>query len=307
MKKYPALISRRQILLGLAGLTAGLTLWRWQSTEELTMLVDQKKNEAGPRMPVLFVGHGNPMNAVAENSFTERLAALGQELPKPKAILCISAHWLSAGTWVTHMSHPKTIHDFYGFPQELFDVQYPAPGSPLVAELIQSLSKSPKIQADDKSWGLDHGTWSVLCKMYPEADIPVLQMSIDMSEPAAFHFKMGQTLRALRDQGVLIIGSGNIVHNLRRIEWGMPGQGADWAVEFDHWVRDRIEARDFGALTEDFLKTKAGQLSVPTPDHYLPLLYVLGAADEKESLKFEYEGFDMGSISMRCFSFGRGA
>lgn len=259
------------------------------------------------KMPVLFLGHGNPMNAVATNSFTQRLETLGQELPSPKAILCVSAHWLSAGTWVTHMERPKTIHDFYGFPQELFNVQYPAPGSPQVAELIQSLSLSPKIQLDDKSWGLDHGTWSVLCKMYPQADIPVLQLSIDMSEPPAFHFKMGQTLRALRDQGVLIVGSGNIVHNLRRVEWEKQGQGSDWAIEFDQWVKNRLEARDFKAVTEDFLKTKAGQLSVPTPDHYLPLLYVLGAADEKENLNFEFEGYDMGSISMRCLSFGRGA
>lgn len=258
-----------------------------------------------PRMPVIFVGHGNPMNAVATNPFTRRLEALGQDLPKPNAILCVSAHWLSAGTWVTHMERPKTIHDFYGFPQELFDVQYPAPGSPQVAELIQSLSLSPKIQLDDKSWGLDHGTWSVLCKMYSQADIPVLQLSIDMSEPPSFHFKMGQTLRALRDQGVLIVGSGNIVHNLRRVEWEKQGQGSDWAIEFDQWVKNRLEAHDFKAVTEDFLKTKAGQLSVPTLDHFLPLLYVLGAVDEAENPRFEFEGYDMGSISMRTLSFGR--
>lgn len=298
-------INRRSLLLGLTGVVGGFGIWRLRQVEELAMLFNKTDESSDVKMPVLFLGHGNPMNAIADNSFTRRLAEMGKEFPKPKAILCVSAHWLSAGTWVTHMEKPKTIHDFYGFPQQLFDVQYPAPGSPQVAELIQSLSTSPRIQADDKSWGLDHGTWSVLCKMYPQADIPVLQLSIDMSEPASFHFKLGQTLKALRDQGVLIVGSGNIVHNLRRVEWEMTGKGTDWAIEFDEWIKGRLEARDFRSLTEEFLKTKAGQLSVPTPDHYLPMLYVLGAADEKENLKFEFEGYDMGSISMRCFSFGR--
>lgn len=257
------------------------------------------------KAPVVFIGHGNPMNAILDNEYTRRLNLLGKELPKPKAILCVSAHWLTEGTFITHMMRPKTIHDFYGFPKQLFDVQYPALGNPEVAELVQSISKETKIQFDDKSWGLDHGTWAVLCKMYPEAEIPVLQLSIDMSKSPSFHFQLGQDLRSLRENGILLLGSGNIVHNLSRINWSKTGKGFDWAIEFDEWVKDRLVARDFKSLTEDFHKSKAGPLSVPTLDHYLPLLYVLGAADEKDPLTFEYEGYDMGSISMRSFSFGR--
>lgn len=271
------------------------------------MAAPLKTDIASTRMPTLFIGHGSPMNALEDNRFTQRLASWGQELPRPKAILCVSAHWLSAGTWVTHMEKPRTIHDFYGFPQALFNINYPAPGDPQLAEKIQTLSERPKIQADDTSWGLDHGTWAVLCKMFPEADIPVLQLSIDMSEPPAFHFELGKTLRTLRDQGVLIVGSGNIVHNLRRIDWNNPQKGFDWAIEFDEWAKDRLLKRDFKALTQDFHKTQAGVLSIPTPDHYLPLLYVLGAADEADPLTFEYEGLEMGSLSMRCLSFGKKA
>lgn len=258
-----------------------------------------------PRMPVIFIGHGNPMNAVSENAYTHSLNLLGRDIPKPQAILCISAHWLTEGTFVTHMKRPKTIHDFYGFPQQLFEVQYPAPGNPELADLIQSISKKTKIQLDNESWGLDHGAWAVLCKIYPEANIPVLQLSIDMTKPPAFHFSLGQDLRSLREQGVLIVGSGNLVHNLRRVDWNKENEGSDWAIEFDEWVKDRLVARDFKSLIEDFHKSKAAQLSVPTLDHYFPFLYVLGAADEKDSLKFEFEGYDMGSISMRSFSVGR--
>jgi len=262
------------------------------------------KNEA-PKMPVVFVGHGSPMNAIEDNTFTQSLSHLTKELPLPKAILVISAHWLSAGTWVTKMANPRTIHDFYGFPQELFDVQYPAPGDPELAKHIQKLSSRPQIHADENAWGLDHGTWAILRKMYPSAQVPVLQLSIDMSEPASFHFELGKTLKSLRQQGVLILGSGNIVHNLRRVDWNQPLQGADWAIEFDQWVKKQLQNRDFKSLTEDFMNTTAGRWSVPTPDHYLPMLYVLGAADENETLDFQYEGYDMGSISMRGFSFGK--
>lgn len=273
--------------------------------KDLEQLLSLKTEFEGDRMPVVFLGHGSPMNAIEDNSFTRRLGALGQEIAKPTAILVVSAHWLSAGTWVTRMAQPKTIHDFYGFPQELFDVRYPASGDPELAKHIQTLSTRPKIQGDDSAWGLDHGTWSVLRKMYPDADVPVLQLSIDMSEPPAFHFELGRTLRSLRERGVLIIGSGNIVHNLRLIDWHQPQQGFDWAVEFDEWVKERLLQKDFKAVTEDFMKTTAGRLSVPTPDHYLPLMYVLGAADEKDDLNFEFEGCDMGSISMRCLSLGK--
>lgn len=304
MKKEPNL-KRRSLILGAGGLLAAWGLWKVRSAWELDMLINRHDNKQDVKMPLVFLGHGNPMNAIEENNFTQMLTSLGQELPRPKAILCISAHWLSAGTWVTHMQNPKTIHDFYGFPQELFNVQYPAPGDPQMAEYIQTLSKSPTIQADDSAWGLDHGTWAVLRKMYPEAQIPVLQLSIDMSEPASFHFELGRTLRSLRERGVLIVGSGNIVHNLRRVDWNQSQKGFDWAIEFDEWVKGRLEQRDFKALIEDSQKTKAGQWSVPTPDHYLPLLYVLGAADANDHLSFEFEGYDMGSISMRCLSFGK--
>lgn len=262
-------------------------------------------NKNNNLMPVLFIGHGNPMNAISQNSYTSTLVRLGRELPWPKAILCISAHWLTAGTWVTHMSNPKTIHDFYGFPEELYQVQYPALGNPELAETIQKLLEHPRIKLDDHSWGLDHGTWAILNKMYPQASVPVLQLSIDMSEPAAFHYKLGQDLKKLREQGVLIIGSGNIVHNLQKINWSMVGKGLDWALEFDKWFQERLEARDFNSLVNDFFNKPAGRQSVPTPDHYYPALYVIGAANASENLKFEFEEFDMGSISMRCFSFGR--
>jgi len=257
------------------------------------------------RLPVLFLGHGNPMNAIEENAFTRRLGALGRELPRPRAVLCVSAHWMTQGTWVTHMDHPRTIHDFYGFPQALFDVRYPAPGSPAIADRVRAEVRTPAIGADGSEWGLDHGTWSVLKHMYPDADVPVVQLSLDMSRPSGFHFELGSKLRALREQGVLIVGSGNIVHNLRRIDFNEGAKPFDWAVEFDEWVKKRILERDFASLRDQATATPAGKLSVPTPDHWYPLLYVLGASDPSEELRFEHEGIDHGSISMRCLSLGR--
>lgn len=272
--------------------------------QQLNDLLNLKTKYDGGRMPVVFIGHGNPMNAIQDNPFTDSLLQLGKSLPKPTAILTISAHWLSAGTFVTRMPQPKTIHDFYGFPQALFDVQYPAPGDPELAKRIQALSERPKIQADDHAWGLDHGTWAVLRKMYPDADIPVLQLSIDMSEPPSFHVELGKKLQALREQGVLILGSGNIVHNLRRADWNQSNQGFDWAIEFDQWAKEQLVKRDFKSLQDEFMSTTAGRLSVPTPDHYLPLLYVLGAVSDKDQLSFSFEGYDMGAISMRSLVFG---
>jgi 4,5-DOPA dioxygenase extradiol len=251
------------------------------------------------RLPVFFFGHGSPMNAISDNAYTRMLTGLGQSLPKPKAILCVSAHWMSEGTWITGMAKPKTIHDFYGFPEELFSVQYPADGSPELAERISSLSSDPKIHVDHEMWGLDHGSWAVLRHIYPTADVPVMQLSIYMEQPADYHYKMGQQLRTLRERGILIIGSGNIVHNLRRIRWEDDAEPYDWAIEFDEWVKERLLARDDRALVEDYSSTIAGKLSVPTADHYYPLLYVLGAADSSETLKFEYEEMQNGSISMR--------
>lgn len=255
------------------------------------------------RMPVLFLGHGSPMNAISDNAFTRTLAGLGRRLPKPRAILCVSAHWMSEGTWVTGMSRPRTIHDFYGFPEELFAIQYPAPGDPEVARQVASTVTDPKVNLDREMWGLDHGTWAVLRHMYPEAQTPVLQLSVYIEQPAEYHYQVGQQLRALRDQGVLIVGSGNIVHNLRRIQWEENAKPYDWAIEFDEWVKRKLEVRDFQAFRRDLTCSEAGKLSVPTPDHFYPLLYVLGASDAEDELRFEYEEIQNGSISMRCLSF----
>lgn len=263
--------------------------------------------KSSARMPVLFLGHGSPMNAIADNEFTRTLGALGKRIPKPTAILCVSAHWMSEGTWVTGMEKPKTIHDFYGFPQSLFDVQYPAPGSPEMAKMIHEEIRDPRINIDNEMWGLDHGTWAVLRHMYPEANIPVMQLSIYMEQPPEYHVKVGEELRKLREKGVLIVSSGNIVHNLRRIVWEPNAKPFEWATEFDLWVKDKLEKRDFKAIQNDVLKSEAGKLSVPTPDHWYPLLYTIGASDKNDDMKFEYEEMQNGSISMRCVSFGMGA
>lgn len=256
------------------------------------------------KMPVLFLGHGSPMNALANNSVTQAFAQLGKTLPAPKAILVISAHWMTRGTWVTHMDQPKTIHDFYGFPQALFNVQYPAPGSPALADDIQKLVLDPQIGADDNEWGLDHGTWSVLKHVYPKADIPVVQLSLDMTKPAEYHFELGKKLQALRHQGVLILGSGNVVHNLRRISWEEQAKPFDWSVEFDEWIKAKSMDRDFKSIVSHATDTEAGKLSIPTPDHYYPLMYILGASDAKDQLHFDIEGIQNASISMRSFRFG---
>lgn len=262
-----------------------------------------QKKTSSQRMPVLFVGHGSPMNAIENNPYTQMLGQLAKKIEKPKAILVISAHWMSEGTWVLGMDKPKTIHDFYGFPQELFDVQYPAPGSPETAKLIESSIIDPRINNDLEQWGLDHGTWSVLRHMYPEAEVPVLQMSLYMARSPEYHFNLGQQLSKLRDQGILILASGNLVHNLRRMDWTTHAKPHDWAVEFDAWLKTKIEARDFSALINDFHKTEAGKLSVPTMDHFLPMHYILGAADSKDELRFEFEELHNAAISMRTFGF----
>ncbi|HVW10475.1 MAG TPA: 4,5-DOPA dioxygenase extradiol [Bryobacteraceae bacterium] len=255
-------------------------------------------------MPVLFIGHGNPMNALLDTAFTRKLSELGRELPRPKAVLCISAHWMTEGTWITHMRHPKTIHDFYGFPQELFDVQYPAPGDPATAERISRDPSDPSIHPDNEIWGLDHGAWSVLRHMYPAADIPVLQLSLNIVQGPEFHFALGEKLKYLRHEGILIIGSGNIVHNLRRIDFADNARPFDWAIEFDAWVKQRLEDRDYNAIVHDARRSQAGKLSIPTPEHWYPILYALGAADNAEPLRFEHEGIENASISMRCLSVG---
>jgi 4,5-DOPA dioxygenase extradiol len=255
-------------------------------------------------MPVLFIGHGNPMNAIATNPYTESLSRLGREIPRPKAILCVAAHWMSEGTWVTHQKSPRTIHDFYGFPPELFAVTYPVPGDPGLAERVAAAIPEPRITLDDELWGIDHGTWAILRHMYPKADVPTIQLSIYMERPAPYHYALGRELRRFRDEGVLIVGSGNIVHNLRTMNWDEQADPYPWAREFDGWVRDAIVARSHLELVEDYARTEEGRLSVPSPDHYYPLLYALGASYEDEKIHFEHESIDNASISMRSVSFG---
>jgi 4,5-DOPA dioxygenase extradiol len=247
-------------------------------------------------MPLLFVGHGNPMNAIEKNRYSDSWEAIGRELPRPKAILSVSAHWLTRGvTKVTAMEQPKTIHDFGGFPQELFDVEYPAPGSPETAKAAQHSVASRHVYLDD-DWGFDHGTWSVLKKMYPGADIPVIQLSIDYGAPMREHYEIGKAIGALRDKGVLIMGSGNVVHNLRAIR--TDGQTYDWAEEFDAFVKTAIEAKDDTALIDFQKKGEIARLAHPTYDHYLPLLYTIGARRASDKLSFFNEGIDLGSASM---------
>jgi 4,5-DOPA dioxygenase extradiol len=267
-----------------------------------TSLSSLSNNKSSDRLPVIFIGHGNPMNAILDNAFTRSMAALGKRLPRPQTIVCISAHWMTEGSWVTHMPHPKTIHDFYGFPKELFDVEYPANGNPELAAFISEDIQSPKIVQDDEMWGIDHGTWSVLKHMYPNADIPVVQLSIYMARPPEYHFDLGQQLRKLRNKGVLIIGSGNLVHNLGIMNRTADAKPYDWAIEFDEWVKKKIESKDYKSIVEDALSSEAGKLSIPSMDHWYPLLYTLGAAEENDHLKFEYEGIENSSISMRCLS-----
>ncbi len=255
------------------------------------------------KMPVVFLGHGSPMNAINENEYSLAFQRLGQTLPQPKALLVISAHWMTEGTWVTHMERPKTIHDFYGFPQELFDVQYPAPGDPQLAEKVSSIVKNPEVKCDDEQWGLDHGTWSVLRHLYPKNNIPVVQLSLDLSKPPEFHFHLGEQLRELREQGVLILGSGNIVHNLRQVKWEEDAAPYDWALNYDEWVKESVLKRNFDPLIFNAIDSQEGRLSVPTWEHYLPFLYVLGASESSDSVIFDVEGVQNGSISMRSFRF----
>jgi 4,5-DOPA dioxygenase extradiol len=249
-------------------------------------------------MPAIFFGHGNPMNALQQNAWVEGWARLGREIPRPKAVLCISAHWYLPGTAVTAMDAPRTIHDFGGFPPELSQVQYPAPGDPALASRVQSLLAPIPVRLDDE-WGLDHGTWSVLCHVFPQADVPVIQLSLDATQPAAFHFEVGKRLASLRDEGVLVIGSGNLVHNLRAYAWGRKEVAAyDWAARFEESARQLMLAREDRPLIAYESMGSDAMLSIPTPEHYLPLLYVLALRRPGEAVTFPVEGVDGGSISM---------
>lgn len=261
------------------------------------------------RMPVLFVGHGSPMNIILDNSFTRSLAAWGKRLPKPRAIMVVSAHWLTSGTFVACTEKPKTIHDFYGFPPNLYSVNYSSPGSPHDAKSVIAAVRKTDVECDEK-WGLDHASWSVLKHIYPDADVPVFELSLDYSfndwkpKPMQYHYDLAAELSELRTEGIMIIGSGNIVHNLSMIEWNIDAPVFPWAAEFDENVKRNILDRSHGNLIRYRNMGHGAELAVPTPDHYLPMLYALALQEKSEPVTFIYEGFQHGSISMRCFQIG---
>ena len=259
--------------------------------------------EEDETMPALFVGHGSPMNAIEDNEFSARWRQMGTEITKPKAVVCVSAHWLTKGSQVTAMNNPKTIHDFGGFPKALFDAQYPAPGSPKLAIDIVDLVKSTNVHLDNE-WGLDHGTWSVVKQMYPEANIPVLQFSIDYTKPAQYHFDLAKQLLALRKKGVLIIGSGNMVHNLGILDWQNPNSGFDWAIEMNEKFKSAIESGDNQALIYYEKFGSSAKLAIPSIDHYFPLLYIMALRENNDKLSFFNDKATMGSITMTSVKIG---
>jgi 4,5-DOPA dioxygenase extradiol len=255
----------------------------------------------GFKMPALFVGHGSPTNAIEDSEFSSAWTDMGSAIPTPTAILCVSAHWETAGTFVTAMKSPETIHDFYGFPRALHEMRYPAPGSPSLAQSVCDIVRNTEVRLTD-DWGLDHGAWSVLCRMFPAAAIPVVQLSLDRTKDAAFHYALGRELGILRSQGILILGSGNIVHNLGLIRW--QDTAYDWAVEFDEAMKRLILSRDHDAVVQYNRLGRTAQLSVPTNEHFLPLLYVLGLQEADDTVSFFAEKVTLGSISMRSLRIG---
>lgn len=274
-------------LLPLAGLAMNL--------DKIKLLTDPLGNSE--RMPVLFVGHGSPMNALEQNEFTDNWKAVTRSLPKPNAILCISAHWETKGTFVTAMEKPKTIHDFGGFSKALFDVQYPAPGNPELARETKSIVTKTQIGLNE-NWGLDHGAWSVIKVMFPEADIPVIQLSLNYNQDPQYHYDLAKQLSRLRNKGVLILGSGNMVHNLRILDWNKPESGFDWAQEANSKFKKLIFDNDHQQLINYRKLGREVELAVPTPEHFLPLLYALALKAENEEITFFNEKTVMGSISM---------
>ena len=255
-------------------------------------------------LPALFIGHGNPMNAIEDSVYSQAWREAAAAIPRPEAILCISAHWETEGTLVTAMAQPRTIHDFYGFPDALYQEEYPAPGSPELAERVRSLVTSTAVRLDETySWGLDHGAWSVLRRMYPEADIPVVQLSLDRSQHPRFHYELGAELQSLRREGVLMLGSGNIVHNLRLLQWNA-AEPYPWAAEFDRLATDLILSGEHDRLVAYTALGEAARLSIPTNEHYLPLLYILALQQPDEAVSFFAEGLPLGSISMRSVRIG---
>ena len=257
-------------------------------------------------MPVLFIGHGSPMNGIEDNQFSRRWKKMAEEIPTPSAVLVVSAHWLSRGTRITAMDFPKTIHDFGGFPQTLFDVQYPAPGDRKVAEETASLITSTEVELDH-DWGLDHGAWTIVRHMYPEANIPVLQLSIDYSKDARYHFELAKELSALRKKGVLIMGSGNMVHNLRMVAWDKmsePEYGYDWALELNEKFKNLIKEENYDPLINYHSLGREASLAIPTPEHYMPLLYTLGLREAKDELSFFNDKAVAGSLTMTSVKIG---
>jgi 4,5-DOPA dioxygenase extradiol len=288
-------MQRRTFLSTLALIPLAGVAMKLNELNKLTSSFDSTE-----QMPVLFVGHGSPMNAIVENEFSQGWREVAKTLPKPNAILCVSAHWETRGTSVTAMEKPATIHDFGGFPQELFEVQYPAPGSPELAKETKSIIKKTETGLDER-WGLDHGCWSVLKRMFPGANIPVVQMSLDYSQPAQYHYELAKELSPLRKKGILIIGSGNMVHNLRLVDWDkmdQSGFGYDWAIEANEKMKSFILSNDHQSLINYRAQGRAFELAIPTPEHFLPLLYALALKEEHEKIEFFNDKPDMGSLTM---------
>ncbi len=254
-------------------------------------------------MPAYFIGHGSPMNAIEENEFVAGWRTAVKDIPKPKAIVCVSAHWLTRGTMVTAMKQPKTIHDFGGFPKQLFDAQYPAPGEPSLAEYVRDTVKGTAVGLDN-AWGLDHGTWSILKPIYPQADIPVLQVSIDIAKPGKWHYEIGKELADLRRRGILVIGSGNMVHNLGMINFKLPQQGFDWATEMNDLFKQHVISGNHTPLLDYNALGKAAKLAIPTPDHYYPLLYALALQGRDEKVSIFNDKAVMGSLTMTSVRIG---
>ncbi len=253
------------------------------------------------RMPVLFLGHGSPMNAIEENDFVAGFRKIGSEIQRPNAVLCISAHWETKGTYVTAMEKPRTIHDFGGFPKALFDVQYPAPGSPELARETRDLVKKTTVGLDESQWGLDHGAWSVIKHLYPDADVPVIQMSLDYSQTPQYHYELARELAALREKGILIVGSGNMVHNLRKVAWDRLNDkdfGFDWAIEASEKMKSHIQSGDHEPLVNFRAQGKAFDLAIPTPEHYLPLLYALALQEKGETVSLFNDRAVAGALTM---------
>jgi 4,5-DOPA dioxygenase extradiol len=255
------------------------------------------------RMPAVFIGHGTPFNALNDNRFTQAWSAFGRQIPRPRAILAISAHWYIGATAATAMPRPPTVHDFYGFPPEMYQISYPAPGAPELVSALQELVAPVWLQSDSDQWGLDHGTWSVLVHMFPSADVPVVQLSIDGRQPPAYHLELGKRLAPLRDQGVLVMGSGNIVHNLRLMDRSMVGDGPEWAARYDALMQRYVQEGDDEALVE-YERHPDADLAVPTPDHYLPLLYAVGLRQNDEACEVIVDGLDINCVSMTSVRFG---